>query len=121
MSSLDLDIERPTDTYCEKTFPILRDFLQLDAAVTLESTAKSILDLLPEKDPHSDNVGSFGEMCIELAEQIPYHHPSQLKLAALLEHLGKSTKLGQIYTPWVEVPRAFQDSGCRSSLMIRRE
>ena len=28
-----------------------------------------------------------------MAEQMPYHHPSQLKLVDLLEQLGKSTKL----------------------------
>ena len=120
MSYLDFQMERPTDAFCEKLFPILRGFFQPHTAMTLESTANSILDLLPEKAPHSTDVRSFGELCIELVEQVPYHHKSQLKLAGLLEYLGKSTKLGQIDTFKVEVPRAFRDSGCRSSLTIRR-
>ncbi|KAI9860061.1 MAG: hypothetical protein M1813_006409 [Trichoglossum hirsutum] len=76
----------------DKIFIILRDFLQPDAALSLESTAKSILDLLPEEAPLSTEVWSFGELCFELAEQIPYYHPSQIKFARLLEYLGRSTK-----------------------------
>ena len=105
MSSLDLKMDVPTASFCENLFPILLGCLQPDTAMTLKSTANSILDLLPEKDPNSTDVWSFGELCIELAEQIPYHHSSQLKLAGLLECLGKSTKLGQITTLEVEASR----------------
>lgn len=92
-------MEGPTGhTLTDKIFQLLRGFLQPDTNMTLQSTAQSILDLLPEKDPQSTEIWSFGEICIELAEQIPYYHPSQLKLAALLEYLGKSTKLGQTDT-----------------------
>ena len=111
MSSLDLKMEVPTDTFCERLFPILRGFLQPDTTTTLELTANSILDLLPENHPHSSDVLSFGELCIELVEQIPYHHPSQLKLAGLVEYLGMSTKLGQIMNLKVEMPLGSQHSG----------
>ncbi len=83
MSSLDLRMGVPTDSFCENIFPILFGFLQPDTAMTLNSTANSILDLLPEKDPNSTDVWSFGELCIELAEQIPFHHSSQLKLGQI--------------------------------------
>ncbi|CAD6574896.1 MAG: hypothetical protein ASARMPRED_006969 [Alectoria sarmentosa] len=98
MSSLDLKIEVPTDILTHETFDILCEYLQPDTALTLASTTQSILDLLPEKAPHSTEVWSFGDTCIEVAEQIPYHHPSQLKLVGLLKYPGKSTKLGQIST-----------------------
>lgn len=107
MSFLDLELERPTDTLSEKLFPILRAFLQSDAAMSLDSTANSILNLLPEKSPNSTDVWTFGELCIDLVEQITYHHPSQLKLVRLFEDLGKSTKLGGIYTFKEEVPQAY--------------
>ncbi|KAI9762428.1 MAG: hypothetical protein M4579_000404 [Chaenotheca gracillima] len=97
MSSLDLQLEGLGDcTITDKTFAILRDFLQPDTALTLEGVAQSILDLLPEKAPHSTDVWLFGEVCIELAEQIPYGHPSQIKLTALLEHLGKFAKFTSV-------------------------
>ena len=96
MSFLDLQMELPTDAFELKLFPILRDYLQSNTAITLESTVNSILDLLPENSPNLTDVWSFGQICIELVEQIPYHHLSQLKLAGLLEYIGKSTKLGQI-------------------------
>lgn len=96
MSSLDLELEVPTESLAHKTFHILHDFLQPDTASTLETTAQSILDLLPENAPYGHEVWILGETCIEIAEQIPYHHPSQLKLAALLDYIGMSPKLGKI-------------------------
>lgn len=78
----------------EKTFYVLRDFLQLNATSTLESTARILLDILPEKKA----VGSvelmlFNNICIYMAKQVPYCHPLQHKLAALMERLDRSTKL----------------------------
>jgi hypothetical protein len=79
----------------DKVFIILRDFLQPDSTLSVESATQSILDLLPENAPLSDEIWSFGEVCFELAEQIPYYHPSQLKFARLLEYIGRSTKVNQ--------------------------
>ncbi|KAI9826650.1 MAG: hypothetical protein M1832_006246 [Thelocarpon impressellum] len=54
MSSLDLKVEDITGhTVIEKTFDLLRDFLQPDTALSMGSTARSILDFLPETAPHS--------------------------------------------------------------------
>ena len=78
----------------DQTFDLLQDFLQPDTTLTMETTAQSVLTILGEQVPHSDEVWSFGEMCIEVAEQIPYYHPSQLKLVDLLEHLGSFMRLG---------------------------
>lgn len=103
MPPLNLTIEKPTgNIVIDKTLDFLRDFLQPTTALSLRSTACSILDVLPDKAPNSTEVWCFGETCIDLAEQIPYNHPSQVKLAALLEYLGKSTKLNTTYT--LEVP-----------------
>lgn len=101
MSTLDLKIEGLKPPFEHTIFRLLRDYLQPDTTMTLESTARSILALLPDsaphEAPHSYDVYDFGGVCIELSEQIPYHHPSQLKLVGLLELLGQSTKLGQIH------------------------
>ena len=94
MSSLDLKIEEPTGDLEIQIFHILRDFLQPSTAMTLESGGRLILALLPEEEPLSGAVWSFGEVCIEMAEQIPYYHPSQIKLVGLLEYLQWSTKFG---------------------------
>lgn len=118
---LNLKIEGPIDhALTNKTFQLLGDFLQPDTALTLESTAQLILDLLPEKAPQSTEIWSFGETCIEIAEQISYHHPSHIKLAALLEYLAKSTKLGQIDTSKVRYFEIFRHPRCRLSLTIAR-
>lgn len=86
----------------DKVFVILRDLLQPDTTLSLESAAESVLALLPEKAPLSTEIWSFGEVCFELSEQIPYHHPSQLKLARLLEYIGRSTKVNDKMTSKVK-------------------
>lgn len=75
-----------------KVAAILRDFLQPDSKTSLESAAKSLLLLIPTNASEHAEVCSFGEICVELAEQIPYHHPSQLKLVQLLHYLSRSPK-----------------------------
>lgn len=94
MSSLKFELEDPTgEVIPTKTFNLLREYLQPNSTPTKVSTAQSILDLLPQSAPLSNEVWLFGETVLELAEQIPYHHPSHLKLVLLLDHLGTSTKL----------------------------
>ena len=95
MAALKFEMEDFADhEVTEKTFYVLRDFLQPNAAPTLESTAQTLLDLLPaEKTVGSDELMFFNNVCIDFAEQIPYCHPSQHKLAALMECLAGSAKL----------------------------
>ena len=85
----------------QKVFAVLRDFLQPDTAIPIKSAVKSILDLLPAEAAESDAIWSFGEVCLEIAEQIPYSHPSQIKLALLLEQMGQSHKLTSRFTSTV--------------------
>ena len=125
MSSLHLRLGHdedpfPPDPYEDKTFAILHDYLQPDTRLSLKSTANSILDLLPDNEPYSTTVYVFGGLCIELAEQIPYHHPSQLKLAELLRYIGMSTKLGKVTGSEVEMPQTVRDLTRRSQIMILR-
>ena len=87
----------PGDPIPDKIFSLLREFLQPQSRRTLESVARLIIETLPDKAPQSREVWAFGESCIEIAEQIPYSHPSQLKLAGLIEYLANSVKLGQVY------------------------
>ena len=103
MSSLRLKIEDPIDAFTPKFFRILSDYLQPNTTLALNSTALLLLDLLPDDTPQSSEVSSFGDTCIELAEQIPYHHPSQIKLAGLLEYVQNSAKLGSISFSQVRV------------------
>lgn len=82
----------------DKTQTLLRDLLQPNTKRTLRSTAREILNLLSNNAPPSNDVWTWGETVIELAEQIPYNHPSHIKLAALLEFLSKSTKFSRAWT-----------------------
>ncbi|KAI9750028.1 MAG: hypothetical protein M4579_006634 [Chaenotheca gracillima] len=93
MASLTLEEEEPEEgSIVSKTFSIIRPFLQPGTKTTLESTARSILEILPESDSRSSDIKMFAQACIEIAEQIPYHHPSLIKLVDLLEDITPSPK-----------------------------
>ena len=126
MSSLNLYMQDekdhyPIDAYSLKTFPILRDYLEPGTKLSLESTASSILNLLPDFGPYPTRIEerSFSGLCIEMGEQIPYHHPSQLKLVELLAYIGMSEKLGEM-AHLIEVPRIVRYTQCRSPVTFRR-
>ncbi|KAL3476732.1 hypothetical protein BJX99DRAFT_258066 [Aspergillus californicus] len=72
----------------DKLFPILNDFLQPDTTRSLDETFKAIMDLLPQSTSVDTDVWAAGTVILELAEQIPYSHPSQLKLARLVDTLS---------------------------------
>jgi hypothetical protein len=82
-----------------KVASILRDFLQPDSKTTLQSAAQSLLVLIPSNASSNAEVRSFGDICVELAEQIPYDHPSQLKLVGLLQYLSTSPKFLDRHLP----------------------
>ncbi|KAM0800256.1 hypothetical protein BDR22DRAFT_852342 [Usnea florida] len=111
----------PIDSYSLETFAILRDYLEPETQLSIESTASSILNLMPEKDSHLGVEGrSFSDLCIEMAEQIPYHHPSQLKLVEFLAYIGMSEKLGRMSHSMIEVPQITRYIRCRSLVTTRR-
>lgn len=87
-----------TDYSEARVAAILRDFLQPDAELSLQEAAKSLLVLIPPNASGHAEVCSFGGICVELAEQIPYHHVSQLKLAQLLHYLSVSPKFKHKYS-----------------------
>ncbi|BCS18854.1 DUF3632 domain-containing protein [Aspergillus puulaauensis] len=83
---------RTTSYSDDKFFLILNDFLQPETTKSLNETVQSLLALLPENAPGSGEIYSAGEIIIEIAEQIPYSHPSQWKLIALVEQLSTKDK-----------------------------
>lgn len=99
MSSLDLRMEEPEiySSQVKHLFSILHDYLQPKTVTTLQYTAASIVAILPKRDIGSTEVWMFGELCIQLAEQIPYYHPLQLKLVALVDYLQLCPQLFEIF------------------------
>ncbi|KAL4959050.1 DUF3632 domain-containing protein [Aspergillus stella-maris] len=75
-----------------RTFLVLKDFLQPDTTKSLEETALTLLSIIPDGKSRSAEIRSAGEVFIEVAGQVPYSHPSQLKLAALIKRLSWSDK-----------------------------
>lgn len=98
MSALDLHFEDPdqSDDHTIRLHSIIENYLQPKTAATLQQTSASILARLPKNKPNSTEVLTFGEVCIDLGERIPYHHPLQLKLVGLLDYFQLSPHLCQI-------------------------
>lgn len=80
-----------------KVFLLLRSYVQPKNTHSLETTVESILELLPENSPESSEVWCVGTVFLEIAEQIPYHHPGHVKLARVLEVLCRSDKIMELY------------------------
>lgn len=81
-----------------KALRILDTFLQPDSTMTLETVQNLILDLLPPWENRSGTQPaiSFAYVCYEVALHIPWKHPSQLKLAWLIERLGWSDRFSDL-------------------------
>ncbi|KAK1770168.1 hypothetical protein QBC33DRAFT_609500 [Phialemonium atrogriseum] len=95
----------PKGTNAEIKFAnLLRDYVQLGDKRSVEDIAKEILAILPANGQYSTEMSAFSQLCVEIAVQIPYHHPSQMKLAYLLQYLARSPKFVSTSTlPGVEV------------------
>jgi hypothetical protein len=82
---LDLQLEEAgDDPLSDQVFDIVRNTLQADSELPLETAVQEIGTLLPEGKPYSSEVGTFLETCYEVADQIPYFHPSMTKLTTLV-------------------------------------
>ncbi|KFY13588.1 hypothetical protein V492_03150 [Pseudogymnoascus sp. VKM F-4246] len=84
-----LNIPKEYDPYDYKVFIVLKEFLQPNSEILLQEAAGRIIGIFP--------VGHLGmtalnTVCLECAEQIPYAHPSQLKLVRLLWIIGRKGK-----------------------------
>lgn len=82
---------RTTDFRGTAVFQTLNDLLQPESETSPECAIKAILADVPDA-PLSNEVMVVGDIIIEIAEQIPYHHPSHVKLARVTEGLMHSPK-----------------------------
>lgn len=75
-----------------KTFLILQDFLQPKSTTNIRDAIDRLIDVFPDGDMRFIN-----SVSLELAEQIPYNHPSHAKLARLLWGVGRSeARIGKL-------------------------
>lgn len=81
------------DPIRNKWIDVLSDFLQPDSGLSKTEATKMILDQLPDNDQESSSDYILAGICIVMAKEIPYHHQSLIKLAALVEILASSAKL----------------------------
>ena len=97
MASLHLTFEDLGDVPSDdKIFYLIRDYLQPRTTLTLRSTSEAIVKPLEGQDVDAADSSMLGEICIDLAEQIPYYHPSQSKIVRLLESLFESRHFREV-------------------------
>lgn len=77
----DLDIPEGYDAIDYKLFLVICDFLQPDSIISPIDAAERAIGVFPYKYP---DLRQLISVCFAIAEQIPYHHPSHLKLVGLL-------------------------------------
>ena len=109
MVSLELTVEEFSEdseqqAVDRRAFGILRDYLQPNSETSLDAASTSILNILPEEDPKELSILSLSELCVEIAEKIPYSHPSQLKLVRLLQQVAQSPKVVTCVSTYLIIP-----------------
>lgn len=83
---LNFQLEEPgDDPLCDKIIDVLAQVLQPENTTPLNAAVDQIVVLLPQGQPYSDEVGDFLTTCYEAAEQIPYDHPSMIKLVTVID------------------------------------
>lgn len=95
MTTLNFDLEEYNEKSQEvdqRAFRILLDFLQPDSTMSLSMAYASLLQILP--DPAEGTaIRRLADECIDLARQIPYSHPAQMKLIRALQYMSASPKV----------------------------
>jgi hypothetical protein len=103
MAALNLQIDETDPTvkkvygrYSDwKAFGILTRYLEPGSDLSDEQAAELLYDILPSADNEklSSQPDMLGCVLLDVAKQIPYHHPSQIRLLNLFKHLGKTDKM----------------------------
>lgn len=96
-----LDVPEWYDSIEYKLFLVLRNYLQPDSTISTGDAAEHVINVFPYKYP---DLRQLISVCFEIAEQIPYHHPSHLKLVRLIFFVGGSAH--HFEKPWQKVCKA---------------
>lgn len=85
----DLTTPKGYGRYEYRVFVIVENFLQPHSKISLEEASDSVIGIFPVG--HLD-LSPINSVCLELAEQIPYTHPSLVKLSRLLWMVGRNKR-----------------------------
>ncbi|KAJ5825489.1 hypothetical protein N7474_002627 [Penicillium riverlandense] len=81
------EIKEPSLAQTYDAFQIFNEYLQPDTKTSHDSAVESLLALVPKAD-NDQEVMTIINVVLELAEQIPYYHPSHIKLARIMEEFS---------------------------------
>lgn len=76
-----------------RVFLILNDYLQPEHADTVADSVGKLLDSFPDRDV---DLRAINNVACELAEQIPWDHPSQMKLVQFIAALGADSRRAEL-------------------------
>lgn len=88
----DVDTEAPAATQLD--LRAFLDYLQPNSETPMSAMVSSLLQAIPEQDSDQKEATlmRLSNFCIHAAQRIHYAHPSQLKLARLLQQVAQSPK-----------------------------
>ena len=90
-----------------RVFRILRKVLQPESTITAEDAAGALASLLPpiaSTSDGSDELSSIMEVFLEIAWQIPYNHPSMIKLVRTVLCVLESNRSLRLSNELVSAP-----------------
>lgn len=102
-ADLDLDAfkDSTTNLWDRKPFEVLQRYLQPDGDLSLSETSRLILAMQPDQPLKKGQFSiwnNIGYHVLAVSRQIPYNHPSQIKLALLMKRLASAKKASAEYT-----------------------
>lgn len=114
MAALNLQIDETDPTlkkvygrYSDwKAFGILTRYLEPGSDLSDEQATELLYEILPSPDDKklSGQPDMLGCVLLDIAKQIPYHHPSQIRLLNIFKHLGKTDRMTLRHTNSVISP-----------------
>lgn len=103
MAALNLQIDETDPTlkkvygrYSDwKAFGILTRYLEPGSDLSEEQATELLYEILPKADDKklAGQPDMLGCVLLDIAKQIPYYHPSQIRLLKLFKHLGKTDRM----------------------------
>lgn len=77
-------------------FRVLKRYLEPYGDLNMNQATKLLNDMLPSeqgKRHNPDRPDLFSYVFLEVAQQIPYHHPAQIRFVRLIKHLAASDRV----------------------------
>lgn len=96
----DIDLTPDRNGYSDlNAFRVLKRYLEPDGDLSMKQATKLLHEMLPSKEKKRGNIGQpdlFSIVFLDVAAQIPYHHPAQVRFVRLIKYLSASDRVNAL-------------------------